>query len=234
MGVRPSVFGIRVTGCRRHRRVVYNPAMRLFLVTCLFSTLAFGQVGIFTGSEDIGASPIQGATEFDAATGQYRVTGSGTDIWGRSDQFRYVWREVSGDFTFTASAKFLTDGIAHRKAVLMLRKSLDPDSAYLDLALHGDGTPVVQFRNATGDTTNTVDLVTEGPGVWKLKVVRKGGTVTFWAAKDGAVLRELGHTLTNLRNPVLVGLGVSSHSQTAVNTVLFSDVSLEMLPDARK
>jgi len=208
--------------------------MRPLLVACVFASVAFGQVGIFTGSEDIGTSPMQGSTEFDAATGQYKITGSGTDIWGRADQFRYLWREVSGDFTFTATTKFLTDGIAHRKAVLMLRKSLDPDSAYLDLALHGDGTPVVQFRNAKGDTTNTVDLVTAGPGVWKLRVVRKGGTVTFWAAKDGAPLLELGHTLTNLGNPFLLGLGVSSHSQTAVNTVLFSDVSLEMPPAARK
>jgi hypothetical protein len=208
--------------------------MRPFLVACLLATLAVGQVGMFTGSEDIGASPIKGSTEFDAAAGQYKITGSGTDIWGRADQFRLLWREVSGDFIFTATTKFLTDGIAHRKAVLMLRKSLDPDSAYLDLALHGDGTPVVQFRNAKGDTTNTVDLVTAGPGVWKLRVVRKGGTVTFWAAKDGAPLLELGHTLTNLGNPFLLGLGVSSHSQTAVNTVLFSDVSLEMPPAARK
>lgn len=206
------------------------------------ATLAFGQaspapagsLGIFTGSDDVGGSPIKGSAEFDAVTGQYKITGSGTDIWARSDQFHYLWREVTGDFSFSATAKFLTEGIAHRKGVLMLRKSVDPDSAYLDLALHGDGTPVVQFRNAKGDTTNTVDLVMEGPGVWKLKLVRKGGTVTFWAAKDSAPLRELGHTLTNLGNPVLVGLGVSSHSQTAVNTILFSDVSLEILPASRK
>jgi len=186
-----------------------------------------GGLGLFTASDDIGSSPIKGSAGFDAGTGQYKITGSGTDIWGRADQFHYVWRELSGDFTFSATAKFLTDGISHRKAVLMLRKSVDADSPYVDLALHGDGTPVVQFRNSKGDTTNTVDLVTEGPGVWKLKLARKGGRITFWAGKDGAPLRELGHTLNSLGSPVLLGLGVSSHTQTAVNTVLFSNVTIE-------
>ena len=140
---------------------------------------------------------------------------------------------MSGDFTVSATAKFLTDGISHRKAVVMVRKSVDADSPYVDLALHGDGTPVVQFRNTKGDTTNTVDLVTKGPGVWKLKLARQGATITFWAAKDGAPLKELGHTMTSLGDPVLLGLGVSSHSQTAINTVLFSDVSIEKTGDRK-
>jgi hypothetical protein len=212
--------------------------MRSLLATVI-SASAFAQVppaplGLFTGSLDIGASPLKGSAEFDPATGEYRITGSGADIWARADQFHFVWREISGDFAITASAKFLTEGIAHRKAVIMLRKSTSPDSAYVDLALHGEGTPVVQFRTADGDTTNTVDLVTEGPGIWKLKLVRQGSTVTFWAAKDGAPLRELGHTTNGIGSPVLLGLGVSSHSQTAINTVLFSDVSIEKLPAAAK
>lgn len=214
--------------------------MRLLLSACLLACSALAQagpaaLGLFTSSDDIGASPIKGSAEFDAATGQYKITGSGTDIWGRADQFHLLWREIAGDFTVTATVRFLTEGIAHRKAVIMLRKSVDPDSAYVDLALHGDGTPVIQFRNTKGDTTNTVDLVTDGPGTWNLKLVRQGGTVTFWAAKDGAPLRDLGHTLSNLGSPVLLGLGVSSHSQTAVNTVLFSNVAIEKLPTpARK
>lgn len=155
------------------------------------------------------------------------MTGSGTDIWGRADQFHYVWREMSGDVAVTATARFVTDGIAHRKAVIMLRKSLDADSPFVHLASHGDGLPAVQFRSARGDTTNTVNFPVEGPGAWTLKLVRPGATVRVWVARDGAPLRELGHTFNRLGSPVPVGLGVSSHTQDAVNTVVFSDVSVE-------
>jgi len=43
-------------------------------------------------------------------------------------------------------------------------------------------------------------------------------------------LRELGHTTNQLGSPVLVGLGVASHSTEALNTVLFSNVSVNQLP----
>jgi len=207
--------------------------MRELLLACLIAASAFaqtGKFGSFTNSDDVGAPPLKGAAVFDAATGQYKITGSGTDIWAKADQFHYVWREMSGNFAVTANAKFLTDGIGHRKAVIMLRQSLDTDSPFIHLAIHGDGTPSVQFRNTRADDTNTVDFPIEGPGTWKMKLVRQDNTITVWMAKDDAPLRELGHTSNQLGSPILVGLGVSSHTQKATNTVLFSNVSVEQLP----
>jgi hypothetical protein len=211
--------------------------MRQLLIACLMASSAFaqgGNLGIFTHSDDVGAPPIKGSAEFDPATKQYKITGSGTDIWGKADQFHYVWKEISGDFAVTATAQFLTEGIEHRKAVIMLRQTPDADSPFVHLVIHGNGMPGVQFRSTKGDNTNTVDLPIEGPGTWHMKLVRQGTTVTVWIGKDAGPMRELGHTTNTLGSPVLVGLGVSSHTQTATNTVLFSDVSVEPLPVAAK
>jgi hypothetical protein len=213
--------------------------MRELLLFGLLASTAFaqtGNLGDFTNSDDIGAPPIKGSAEFDPATKQYKITGSGTDIWGKADQFHYLWREISGDFAVTATAQFLTDGIDHRKASIMLRQSLDADSPFVHLVIHGNGMPGVQFRTTKADNTNTVDLPIEGPGTFKLKLVRVGTTITVWSAKNGAPLRELGHTANQLGSPVLLGFGVASHTQAAVNTVLFSDVTVEQLatPATRK
>lgn len=207
--------------------------MRKLLFVLVSAASAFAQTasfGSFTNSDDVGAPPIKGDARFDAATGQYTITGSGTDIWGKSDQFHYVWRQISGNFSVTAKAKFLSEGIGHRKAVIMLRKSLDTDSPFIHLAIHGDGTPSVQFRTTVADNVNTVDFPMEGPGTWQLKLQREGTTITLWIAKDGGSLRELGHTTNQLGSPIMIGLGVSSHTQAATNTVLFSDVSVQQLP----
>ena len=207
--------------------------MRELLLACLLCASAFAQTGTlgsFTHSDDVGAPPIKGAAQFDAATGDYKITGSGSDIWGKSDQFHFVWREMSGDFEVSATAKFLSEGIGHRKAVIMLRKTLDTGSPFVQLAIHGDGMAAVQFRNTVADTVNSVDFPAEGRGIWKLKLTRQGTTITVWVAKNGADLRELGHTTNVLGSPILVGLGVSSHTQTATNTVLFSDVTVQQLP----
>jgi hypothetical protein len=206
--------------------------MRALLLVGLLSISAFaqrGSLGVFTNSIDVGAPPLEGSAEYDPATRQYTITGTGTDIFGRADQFRYIWREMSGDFAITATTRFLTDGIAHRKASVMLRKTADADSPFVHLAIHGDGLTSVQFRNMKAGLTNTLDFPLDTPGVWKLKLTRQGSTITVWTAKEGAALRELGHTQNQLGSPVLVGLAVASHSQQAVNTVLFSDVSVEPL-----
>src|SRR5690349_14312739 len=82
-------------------------------------------LGVFASAADIGAPPLKGAAEYDAAARTYKITGTGTDIWGQADQFRYVWKEMTGNVIVTATTKFLTDGIAHRKASIMLRKTAD-------------------------------------------------------------------------------------------------------------
>ena len=211
--------------------------MRHLLLACLLGASVVAQTGTFgafASSNDIGAPPIKGSAQFNSSTREYTITGSGTDIWGRADQFHYLSRDMSGDFAVTATTKFLTDGNAHRKAVIMLRKTLETDSPFVHLAIHGDGMPSVQFRTTKADTVNTLDFPIGGPGAWTLKLVRQGTAITVSVAKDGAALRELGHTLNQLGSPVLVGLGVSSHTQEATSTVLFSNVSVEPLPPARR
>src|SRR5579872_6749799 len=106
----------------------YNPYMRELVLMALLAASGLSQtgtLGAFTNSADIGAPPMKGSAGFDVSTGQYRITGSGTDIWGKADQFHFVWREMSGNFAIAATARFLTDGNPHRKAVIMLRKTLD-------------------------------------------------------------------------------------------------------------
>ena len=41
-------------------------------------------------------------------------------------------------------------GNPHRKAVLMIRQSLDAGSVYADVALHGVGLTSLQYRDAQG------------------------------------------------------------------------------------
>jgi hypothetical protein len=114
----------------------------------------------------------------------------------------------------------------------MLRQSLDTDSPFVHAVIHGNGMPGLQFRSAKGDNVNTVDMPIEGPGTFKLKLVRQGTAIAVWFGKDNEPLKERGTTQNQLGSPVLVGLGVASHTQTATNTVLFSNVSVEPLAPA--
>jgi TolB protein len=204
--------------------------MRELWVACLLAASAFAQVGklgTFSHSGDIGDPALKGAAEFDASTGQYKITGSGANIWAKQDQFQYVWREMTGDFTVTATLRFLGQGAEHRKAGIMVRQSLDNDAAYADVVIHGNGMPALQWRSKQGEDTNTFDLPFDGPGRFNVKLVRAGVKIYMYIAKDGTEPKEIGHTEVSPRSPILVGLAVCSHQANASGTVIFSDVSVE-------
>ena len=206
--------------------------IRDLLTVCLVSASAFAQsetLGAFTHSGDVGGPAIKGSTVFTAADGQYKVTGAGANIWAKQDQFQYVWREMSGNFAVTATLRFLGQGVAHRKAGIMVRQSLDTDATYADVIVHGNGMPALQWRSRTGEDTNVFDLPFDSPGTFKIKLVRTGIRIFMFIGKDGAPLKEIAHTEVAFQNPVLAGLSVCSHKADASGTVIFSDVSAEAL-----
>jgi TolB protein len=97
-------------------------------------------LGIFDQHADAGAVLHPGAAEFDPAQKTYTVSGSGENMWASADAFHFAWKKVSGDVSLAADIRFLGEGgDPHRKAVLMVRQSLDADSVYADAALHGVG-----------------------------------------------------------------------------------------------
>jgi hypothetical protein len=173
---------------------------------------------------------MKGSTQYDASKAQYKIIGAGANIWAKEDQFQYVWREMSGNLSVTATMEFLGTGADHRKAGIMLRQTLDTDSPYIDIVIHGNGMPGVQWRNTKGDITNAMDFPFDSPGKFKLKLVRTGNAVFVSIGKNGGELKEIGHTQVALGNPVMVGLAVCSHKADASDTVIFSDVNVEQLP----
>lgn len=214
------------------------PDLRRLSLICLFSASALAQsgnlpannLGAFTNSADVGGPLKKGSTEFNAVNGQYRITGSGANIWAKEDQFQYAWREMSGNFAVTATLEFLGKGEDHRKAGIMLRQSLDADSPYGDIVIHGNGMPGLQWRSNKGEDTNTFDMPFDGPGKYKLKLVRTGVGISVAIARDGAELKNVARTEVTFRNPILVGLVVCAHNADASDTVVFSDVKLEQAP----
>jgi hypothetical protein len=158
------------------------------------------------------------------------------NICAKEEHFQYVWREMSGNIAVKATIEFLGSGADHRKAGIMLRQTLETDSPSIDIVIHGNGMPGIQWRNTKSDITNAMDFPFDGPGKFKLKLVRTGNTVTFWLGKNAGELKELGHTQVALTNPILVGLAVCSHKADASDTVIFSDVTVDQLatPPAKK
>jgi len=188
---------------------------------------AAAPVGLFEGRGDVGAVLHAGSVEFDAAKGSYTITGSGENVWFAVDGFQFVWRKVSGDVTLTADVSFVGKGVnEHRKAVLMMRQSLDADSAYADLALHGSGLTSLQFREEKGAVTHEIQANVSAPK--RLRIVKRGAYFSMWLTDESGEFKPAsGSARIALKEPFYVGIGVCSHDKDVVERAVFSNVELK-------
>src|SRR5262249_49763985 len=78
---------------------------------------------------DIGSVGFTGHARFDPAAGSYSVGGSGSDIFGTSDQFRFAYTTLTGDGTITARVVSQTNTNNAAKAGVMIRDTLAANAA---------------------------------------------------------------------------------------------------------
>ena len=183
-----------------------------------------GSLGIFEGSTDVGKT-VPGTTVFDPATGKYTVSGGGADLWAAEDDFHFNWVHLSGDATLTADVQFLSDGkVSLEKAILIFRQSLDPASAYADIAIHRDGHTTIQYRAVAGGITTDVEASVHNPK--SIRIERKGNLFTASLVGADGKMTPFSSTTIELKDPVYVGIGVCSHNAAGLTTAVFSNVSL--------
>jgi len=186
---------------------------------------AAARVGIFEGHGDVGTVLHAGSVAYNASNRTYTISGSGENMWLAADAFQFVWKKISGDVSVTADVAFLTKtGNEHKKAVLMLRQSLDADSVYADVALHASGLTSLQFRDEKGAVTREIQSNLSAPK--RLQIARRGAYV-YMSLGEGGDLKVAGGWLRiPLQGSFYVGLGVCSHDKDVVEKAVFSNVEL--------
>lgn len=184
-------------------------------------------LGIFTNESSVGQTPAGCRAHYDAAKGEYTITGGGANVWAATDAFYFVWKKASGDITLTADVQWVgTSAAEHRKAMLMIRQSLEPGAAYADAVSHGNGLTSLQFRGTANEQTYQVVAAEDGPS--RLRIVRKGSRITMHFAKPGGAWNQAGPVeFISIAEPFYVGLGVCSHVPTTLETAIFSNVKFE-------
>jgi len=218
------------------RKISFLTGCALAVVMKLAAAVALPQtssLGIFTNEGSVGQTPPGGKAQYDAAKGEYRITGGGANMWGAVDAFYFVWKKVSGDVSLSADIQWVgTSAAEHRKAVLIVRQSLDPGSPYADAVSHGNGLTSLQFRGAANEQTYQIVAAEDGPS--RLRIVKKGSRFTMYFGKPGEELKRSGPVeFVTVQEPFYVGLGVCSHVATTLETAIFSNVKLEETASAK-
>jgi hypothetical protein len=200
-------------------------------------------IGLFEGQSDIGSAVVAGSASYDAATKAYTINSAGYNVWYTRDEFRYLWKKMSGDVSLAADIVFPdANGFGDRKAVLIIRQDLDDDSKEAIVALHGLGMIHLAQRPETGARIKDMEYRIGGRGrpggespdslvgviARRIGIEKRGDAFALFVSLEGEPMHQFGPPITlHFEEPFYVGIGFCSHLPDQSDTAVLSDVVLE-------
>jgi VCBS repeat-containing protein len=175
-------------------------------------------------TRDVGAVAQPGSASY--SSGVFTVSGSGANIWGTADGFRYVYQSTTGDVQITAHVPQVVQGTsAYAKVGVMLRESAAPNAAHVMLSVRPNGSLEYMTRSSTGGQTTFLGTATQPAPTW-LRLSRSGSTVTAFVSANGSSWNQVGIPRTiGFSSTAMAGLIVCAAS-SALNTAAFENVTL--------
>jgi hypothetical protein len=201
---------------------------------------------LLTEARDIGTA-VPGSDSY--AGGVYTVTADGKDIWDTSDEFRYVYRRVTGDFEISACVHVMGHANSWEPfAGLMVRQTLEPESRHASMLVtpeEGEGRFAFRCRPVPAGATNSLHStrgqVSDPTNTW-VKIKRQGNSFTAFTSQDGAAWTTFAgpevdaQGYPSVANPVTIdmpetvymGLAVTSHSAGQLSTAEFDRILIAL------
>jgi Tol biopolymer transport system component len=197
----------------------------LFVIPATGIPAGEAALGDFVAHGDVGSPKLGGSASYNAVSGDYHLSAAGLNMWAKRDEFHFVWKRLRGDFILQARVEFLGAGTDHhRKMGFIVRGSLDDDSPYADVAVHGDGLTSLQFRRTKGGDTEEVSSGVSGPDLIQLE--RKGNRYTMSVAHFGEPFTTSEVADLPLGDEVYAGLFLCSHNPDVVEHAVFHDLRI--------
>ena len=154
------------------------------------------------------------------------MTGSGQNIGGASDEFHYAYKELSGPGSIVAKVESVERTHNSARAGVMIRDTLEADSAHGHMVVIAAGRVIFYRRNTTGDKTYATTQKGIRAPVW-LKIERDmAGNVTASYSADGIEWTELDRKSITMDTPVYIGLALTSRDASKTCEAVFSNVQI--------
>jgi regulation of enolase protein 1 (concanavalin A-like superfamily) len=158
----------------------------------------------------------------DEGDGAFTVGASGHDIWDTADDFRFVYKSLSGDGSVTVKVDSLANTNAWAKAGVMIRESLDAGSAMAYMIQSYSSGASFGWRVTMSATCGSANQSGINAPQW-VKLTRTGNAFTAQYSADGktwtdvvdATTGQPVSTLINMAANCYIGLCVTSHDSAA-------------------
>jgi regulation of enolase protein 1 (concanavalin A-like superfamily) len=174
---------------------------------------------------DIGAVGAQGDATYDSGTQTFTVKGAGADVWGTADALQYAYTSLTGDGTIVARVISTTNNAPWVKAGVMIRASLNANSAQAFMLVSYSKGLAFQRRTTTGGISTSTAGALVGTPYW-VRLDRTGTTITAYQSADGNNWVLVGSDTISVGQTIFIGLGVSGHTTSSTATATFDNVEI--------
>jgi regulation of enolase protein 1 (concanavalin A-like superfamily) len=201
----------------------HNPGSLASAVVTNASVTPLGTMPAAMSTRDIGSPSITGSMTYSA--GVYTIKGAGVDIWGTSDQFRFVYQQITGDVDIVARLKSIQDSNAWAKAGVMIRESLNANARNAMAVLSAGKGYSFQWRLDTGGLSDYTRTNTGAAPGW-IRLKRTGYQIQAYRSADGASWTSIGVQTVPMADTVYVGLAVTSHNSSQLTTAVMDQMKV--------
>ena len=156
---------------------------------------------------------------------EFNLIASGGDIWGHADAFHFAYTTLTGDGEIVARVKTLQFTDPWAKAGVMFRADLQPGAKHVLMAVTAEGNSTFQERLAAKDRCDAVTGPKAKIPYW-VKLVRSGNIFTGYISPDGQNWQPVGSSTNAMPDKIYVGLALTSHNTTTLNSALLDDVAV--------
>ena len=194
--------------------------------TGIFSNVTVTKAGTLPAGQqaaDIGAPAIAGSTSYSSGT--YTIKAAGRDIWDTSDQFHFVYQQVTGDVELVARVASITNTNSWAKAGVMVRESLAANARHALMSTSVSRGYAFQRRPAPGAYTEHTGGGSGAPPGW-VRIVRTGDLFEAYRSADGASWTKIGSDTIPMGDTVFVGVAVTSRNESLATTAVVNNVKI--------
>ena len=154
----------------------------------------------------------------------WTIYGGGNDIWNSSDQFRFIYQKIEGEFNFSLKVDSLKNTHNYAKAGIMVRKNLNKNSAHGIINIFPTGNTEFGFREKSGKTMKAKS----GPRInWenvRLKVKKSDKSLFFFVQTGDTWFKAGELNIKHWGKSVYLGIATLSHDNSQLTAATYSDI----------
>jgi hypothetical protein len=168
----------------------------------------------------------------EGPVGTFTITASGADIWNvngvEADEFHFAYKTLSGAGSIITKVNSVQNTNGWAKAGVMIRESLNPDSAHAFACITPSNGVAFQYRPSMGGTSGNYNQTGVAAPYWvKLErsisglfTVSHSANGTSWQPVTGALAQTI-----PMGTNVYIGLALTSHDAALTCQAVFSNVT---------